>query len=106
MTGIVFFIVNLAMVVGLFELYKVFFPPNGLVASGVIILFWLNILVYLHWSEHYRRVGSLSDRELSDLESTWLTTRGFQKAQQGPVSFLGCNAETIGTLYYVACAES
>jgi hypothetical protein len=88
MTGIVLFIANLAMVVGLFELYKSFFPPNGLVAVGIIILFWLNIFLYLHWNEHHRRLGSLSDGELSDLESTWLTTSGFQKSSARPSNLL------------------
>lgn len=84
MTGIVLFIANLFLVVGLFELYKSFFPPNNLVAVGIIMLFWLNIFLYSHWSEHHRRLGSLSDWELTDLESTWLTTRGFQKSSARP----------------------
>lgn len=84
MTGIVLFIANLFLVLGLFELYKFFFSPNGLVGGGIFILFWLNICLCSHWNEHHRPLGSLSDRELTDLESTWLTTRGFQKSSAMP----------------------
>jgi hypothetical protein len=75
---------NLFFVIGLFKLYIYFFPPNGIVAAGSVICFWLNIILFSHWNEHHRRVHSLSDRALEELESAWLETKGFYKSSIRP----------------------
>jgi hypothetical protein len=84
MTSPIFLIVNFVFVVGLVKLYSIFFSLNGLVSVGAMIYFWLSFFVFSHWNDHYRRLDSLSDRALEELESTWLLTTGFYRSSARP----------------------